>query len=229
MERVVSNNRPVHRFLSPRTSVQQLVRTSAPASPLSGRQRGNRAPGRAAAGQTARSRWTGCGREAVVEGLRQPERCGGSGPSRATAPAMGAKPAGVVEPVELDRVEHRLAQRAELVRAVLLQVPRVVRLLRARAGRASADWASRRRARLLGPAASGSGARTSSGLADVLDRLQERDRVAHARAARSARPARARSSGPAARSAGAHARRPPDWHRRRSPHAARLGRASAAP
>ena len=178
---------------SPRTSVQQLVRTSAPASPLSGRQRENRGPGRAAAGQQDQVAGNlDAGRESVVEGEVSPRRWTRSQPSDSARRARGAS--GVVDPEHLHRVEHRLAQRPELVRAVLLQVPRVLRFVRpARGDRQQIG---------SGDVETPSGASsvrkwrsTSSGSATCSIVCRNATRRT-SRAARSARPARARSSGP---------------------------------
>src|SRR6201992_3590539 len=68
-------------------------------------------------------------REAVVEGLRQPESLVHVVPARPERPAVHPQLARVEEAEDLDPAEVRLAELAELLRPVLLDVPGVVGLL----------------------------------------------------------------------------------------------------
>src|ERR1700742_303823 len=69
-------------------------------------------------------------REAVVEGLGQSESLVDGVPAQLQRPTVYAQLARVVEAEQLDPAEVRLAELAELLRAVLLDVPGVVGLLR---------------------------------------------------------------------------------------------------
>src|ERR1700753_1003956 len=69
-------------------------------------------------------------REAVVEGLGQPEALVDAVPAGLQRPAVDAQLARMVQAEQLDPAEVGLAERPELLRAVLLDVPRVVGLLR---------------------------------------------------------------------------------------------------
>src|ERR1700759_1816108 len=62
-------------------------------------------------------------REAVVEGLRQPEALVDVVPAGLQRPSVDAQLARVVEAEQLDPAEVRLAERPELLGAVLLDVP----------------------------------------------------------------------------------------------------------
>src|ERR1700759_1586240 len=62
-------------------------------------------------------------REAVVEGLRQPEALVHRVPACLQRPAVHPQLARVVEAEQLDPAEVRLAERPELLGAVLLDVP----------------------------------------------------------------------------------------------------------
>src|ERR1700761_8113480 len=68
-------------------------------------------------------------REAVVEGFGQPEALVDAVPAELQRPAVHPQLAGVEEAEDLDPAEVRLAERPELLRPVLLDVPGVVGLL----------------------------------------------------------------------------------------------------
>src|ERR1044072_3563838 len=70
------------------------------------------------------------GGEAAVEGLGQAQRLVGVVPAQLDRQLVGAQLADVEEAKQLDPGEVGLAEPAELVRAVLVHVPRIVRLLR---------------------------------------------------------------------------------------------------
>ena len=116
-------------------------------------------------------------REAVVEGLGQAEPLVDAVPAELDRQLVGAQLAGVEEAEQLDPGEVRLAERAELLGAVLVDVPGVVGLLGPRRrqrqqvrGRDVGDAAGREhRLEVL---------EDRAGVLDVLDRLQEDDRVA---------------------------------------------------
>ena len=117
------------------------------------------------------------GREAVVEGLRDPQRGVHAVPAGAQRQLVDAELARVEEAVHLEAVEHRRAQRPELLGAVLAQVPRVVRLVGAGRGqreqvrRGHVGGAARAQQRL-------EVAQHVLGALHVLDRLEEHHRVA---------------------------------------------------
>src|SRR5262245_20796440 len=71
-------------------------------------------------------------REAVVEGPGQAEALVYRVPAELDRQLVGAQLAGMKEAKQLDAEEVRLAELAELPRTVLVHVPRVVGLLRAR-------------------------------------------------------------------------------------------------
>ena len=73
------------------------------------------------------------GREAVVEGLRDPERGVHVVPARPQGQLVRPQHARVEEPEQFDVGEDALAERSELLGAVLPQVPGVVRLSAPRA------------------------------------------------------------------------------------------------
>src|SRR5258705_12050019 len=72
--------------------------------------------------------------EAVVEGLCEAQRLVDSVPAELDRQLVGAQLAGVEEAQQLDPWEVGLAELAELAGAVLVDVPRVIGLLRARGG-----------------------------------------------------------------------------------------------
>src|SRR5690348_7826026 len=74
------------------------------------------------------------GREAVVEGLGQAQRLVDAVPTDFQGDLMHTQLASVEEAQHLDAREVRLAELAELLGAVLVDVPRVVRLLGALRG-----------------------------------------------------------------------------------------------
>src|SRR5689334_11059078 len=70
------------------------------------------------------------GREAVVERLRDPQaRVDGVPAETLDRDLVRAQPARVEQPEQLDGAELRFAERAELLGAVLVDVPRVARAL----------------------------------------------------------------------------------------------------
>ena len=132
----------------------------------------SRSPARSAKSEAGDRR-----REAVVEGLGQPQRLVDAVPAQLDRELVRAQLAGVEEAEQLDPREVRLAERPELRRAVLVHVPGVVGLLRP--GRRQGQQV---RGRDVGDAA-GRQHRLEvledrAGVLDVLDRLQEDDRVA---------------------------------------------------
>ena len=155
-------------------------------------------------------------REAVVERLRDPQRARARGPSPSrSASAWTRELAGVEQPEQLDRREHRRAQRAELLGAVLLDVPRVARTSRRPAARASARSASRRTRRRPARAARGSGSSTAAGSWTCSIVCRNTTASTSPGSPQVSTRSRSKLQVPGARSAAGRARAPPGWRRRR--------------
>ena len=159
--------------------VWRTTRDAARSALTAGRRPGSRARGR---GRRVAQREVARGdrrREPVVERLRDPQPRVDPRPtrSRSMRDLVGAQPARVEEAEQLDRAEVRLAQRAELLGAVLVDVPRVAGALGA-LGRERQDVRRRDVDDAARPATSAKCSRISPGFVHVLDRLEEDDRVA---------------------------------------------------
>ncbi len=158
-----------------------------------GRRRGSRGPDRGRLGGDLEVGGRDRRDEAVVEGLREAKRAVDPVPAEPQRPLVDAQLPGVEDAEHLGAREVRLQERAVLGQGVLAQVPGVVGLLGAGRGERQPvgrrDVAQRRDG--------GEALQQPAGVGDVLDRLQEDDRVAGL--GRTPPPARARSAGFASR------------------------------